>query len=120
MNLDSPSKELLPLLQAAQGSSPEHQLQVKSYFNLTEKLELDAFLYFVDMLHAVTIQSTVPAVVPSYTRLDLRLGYRPVKQVELSIAGQNLFDKHHQEFYSRDVIASTIPRSIYAKMTWRF
>ncbi|MBH0203918.1 MAG: TonB-dependent receptor [Nitrospira sp.] len=62
------------------------------------------------------------AQVPSYLTLDLRLGWRPTKQLELSLVGQNLLDSHRPEF--REPILTSAPteiqRSIYGKVTWRF
>ena len=35
---------------------------------------------------------------PSYTAVDARLGWRPVKPLELSITFQNLLDSSHVEW----------------------
>jgi iron complex outermembrane receptor protein len=60
--------------------------------------------------------------VPSYVTLDLRLAWRPVKNLELALVGQNLLENRHQEFrpeqYSRQVYE--VERSVYGKLTWKF
>jgi iron complex outermembrane recepter protein len=93
--------------------SPQHQVQVRSYYDLPWNLELDAAVYYVDSLAARTV--------PGYTKLDLRLGWRPKQNFELSIVGQNLLDSRHPEFGEGFLVSPTeIERSVYAKATWRF
>jgi len=95
-----------------EGSSPEHQLQLRSYLNLPHNLEYDTAAYYVTGLDSLDV--------PSYLRLDMRLGWRPRKNLELSLSAQNLLDGSHEEFAADDVVESKVPRSIYAKIEWRF
>jgi len=97
-----------------EGSSPQHQFQLHSYFRLSGKFELDAALYAVSGL--------VYQGAPNYARLDLRLGWHPSENVEISAGGQNLLDGRHAEFGSGEaaVRASEVRRSAYAKVTFRF
>ncbi len=96
------------------GQNPAHQVSMRSLMSLPHNIELDLWARYVDRLAA--------AQVPSYLTLDLRLGWRPTKQLELSLAGQNLLDNHRPEF--REPIVSSTPteiqRSVYGKVTWRF
>lgn len=119
MSLDPASRNPTRLL-AVTGSSPARQLQLKSRLDLSERLDLDAYLYCVDRLRVANVLTPVPVDIPGYVRLDLRLGYRPAKNMELSLAGQNLLDKRHQEFSAYDVNASAIPRGVYGKAAWYF
>jgi iron complex outermembrane receptor protein len=59
---------------------------------------------------------------PSYTRLDTRLSWRPAERVELSLVGQNLLKERHVESndIGTSVTASQVRRSAYAKVSWRF
>jgi len=91
---------------------PNHIFNVRSYLNLPHDLELDTMLYFVDNNDSRNI--------PSYTRLDLRLGWKPTKKVELSLVGQNLFDETHPELSEGIERDSETERSFYAKATFRF
>ena len=54
--------------------------------------------------------------------LDVRVGWQPIKNLELSLVGQNLLENHHPEFRPEilDVPSSEIERSVYAKVVWRF
>lgn len=96
-----------------EGTTPQHQFNLRSYVDVTENVEFDTLLYFNDNLPAEGIDA--------YTRLDLRLGWRPVESVEVSLAGQNLLDNHHPEFsaftYNNP---AQIGRSVYGKISWKF
>lgn len=95
------------------GGSPRQQWQLHSHLDLPHRVNLDAALYYVGGL---TGQS-----VPSYTRLDLRLGWRPRKDLELSLAAQNLTARRHPEFSSGSgQLGSEVPRSVVGRVVWQF
>jgi iron complex outermembrane receptor protein len=95
------------------GNSPRQQWQLHSYLNLRRNVSLDTAIYYVSGLTGQTI--------PAYTRLDLRLGWQPRQDVELSLAVQNLTDDSHPEFSAGSgELSSEVPRGIYGKITWRF
>lgn len=97
-----------------EGSSPQNQYSIRSQLSLPHHIEFDTTVYYMDNLRAPTTS------IPNYTRVDLRLGWRPLKALELSVAGQNLLDDRHPEFMASDLVASQIPRSVYGKavVTW--
>ena len=109
-----PSSTDFSLPEDVAGSSPRHQLHLRSFLNLPHDLEFDTAVYYVSHLSNFGV--------PAYTRLDCRLGWRPMESVEISIAGQNLLDKQHPEFGSTRQFANAtqVKRSIYGKLTWRF
>jgi iron complex outermembrane receptor protein len=51
--------------------------------------------------------------------LDVHLGWRPTKNLELSIVGQNLLDPQHPEF-GTPATRTEVQRSVYGKVTCRF
>lgn len=102
----------LPDTRALQSNHPRQQLQIHSYLDLPHHLELDMAAYAVDSLPVLDI--------PAYTRLDLRLGWRPRPALELSLSFYNLLDDRHPEFDNLDVVRSEIPRSLYGQIVWRF
>lgn len=64
--------------------------------------------------------TTEIGTVPSYERLDLRLGWRPTASWEFSLVGQNLLDDRHPEFLSELGLATgQVQRSVYGKVTFR-
>jgi len=101
-------------IEAKAGDAPRHQMQFHTHHELNERTGLDASLYYVGKLSNQNI--------PAYTRLDARLGWRPQRDLELSLGARNLLDRRHPEFVSALVgpTNSEMPRSIYAGATWRF
>jgi iron complex outermembrane recepter protein len=97
-----------------EGSNPHHQFQLRSSVDLPHNIELDAGLRHVDSLSAQGI--------PSYTVMDLRIGWRPAKNWEFSIVGQNLLDSQHPEFTPSFIGTqlTEVQHSVYGKVTWRF
>jgi iron complex outermembrane receptor protein len=97
----------------SEGSSPRHEFQVRSELNLPHRFEFDVATYYVGKL--------VGPQIPSYTRVDARLGWRPRDFLELSAGAQNLLTPRHFEFGSGDLVQATqVGRSVYGKAVWRF
>jgi hypothetical protein len=92
---------------------PEHIFSLRSLVNLPFNFEFDGTYYYVD---------DVPLMqVPAYSRLDLRLGWRPIDMVELSFTAQNITNAVHQEWnYEFEYTHTLIPRSYHAEVTLRF
>ena len=98
---------------------PQQQAQLRSQLDLPMHLELNGAVYFVDQCLAPAI--TGEQLIPSYVRLDIGLVWHPAPCLELGIWGQNLLDDRHVEFPSATTTVLTeIPRSVLAKITWRF
>jgi iron complex outermembrane receptor protein len=82
--------------------------------DLLPNVEFDTNVRYVDKLP--NLQT------PSYLELDLRLAWRPRKNLELALVGQNLLQDRHAEF-SRTFVnipRTEIERSFFGKITWRF
>lgn len=96
------------------GDSPRNQFQLHSYFSLPRNLEFDSGLYYVSPLSA--------QLVPGYTRVDTRLGWRPSERLEFSLGLQNLLQPRHIEFLSPSEWGqhAQVGRSVYGNVTWRF
>lgn len=92
---------------ASLGHDPADQVSLQSMMELRPGLQLDLTARYVSALP----ESQVPA----YCAFDVRLAWT-VRQWEFVIAGQNLGDSRHPEFGT----FQEIPRSVYAKLTWRF
>jgi len=97
-----------------EGKSPRHQFMLRSSMDLPHNLSLDGTLRYVDSLPALHISS--------YVSLDVRLGWRPVKNLELALVGQNLLHEQHAEFNPSFIATqrAEIERGVYGKITWRF
>ncbi|HPU56296.1 MAG TPA: TonB-dependent receptor [Verrucomicrobiota bacterium] len=96
-------------------ADPEHQVGLRSSMDLPGNIELDLGLRWIDSF--VFNDVGTPATVPDYFELDARIAWRPTRNVELSIVGQNLLHDHHLEY----VISSPNPREeiergVYARI----
>jgi iron complex outermembrane receptor protein len=96
--------------QTSFGHNPGHQLFLRSYMSLPNDVD-----FFIGLRQ---IGSLSDVGVPAYFEADVRLGWRPVPSVELSIAGLNLVHDHHPETITPPALE--IPRSVYAGLRWSF
>lgn len=95
-------------------TAPRHQLSVRSNYDFSEKLQLNLWLRYSSDIGFYNI--------PGYVTMDAKVAYKPAKNIELFVAGQNLFSQHHREYASEfiPIVPATIPRGVYAGAQWRF
>ncbi|QCB44680.1 TonB-dependent receptor [Hydrogenophaga sp. PAMC20947] len=117
LNPKSPGIQAIPAF-GQEHSSPQHLLQLHSLHNLSHNLELDANLYFNSKLGFLTPDGQVD--LGSHTRLDLRLGWRPARNLEVSLVGRNLLTQRNSEYVAEDVMASEVPRSVLLQAKWTY
>ena len=100
------------------GSAPKRQGSLHMAWNPRPDTDVDVWLRRVGKLPEVTYGIGIPA----YTELDLRLAWRPAKNVEVALIGRNLLNDRHQEFASEllDVPEMQIERSLFGQVTWKF
>jgi iron complex outermembrane receptor protein len=94
-----------------QGNDPSNQWLLRSSLDLGPRHELDLTLRHVGKLP--------DPQVPAYTTLDLRLGWKPRPNAELSLSAWNLLDPEHGEFGSAGS-RSEIERSLYLELLLRY
>ena len=94
------------------GHDPNYQLLGRSRMQLTDRLELNVGVRFVDDL------SGDPGL-DSYVEADGRLGYRLTENLELYVAGRNLLHQTHAESDDPQR-ARLIERSVFAGTRIRF
>jgi iron complex outermembrane receptor protein len=95
---------------------PQHTAFVHSMMDLGRNFELDLAGRYVD-------NTRIPwAVVSNYVELDARLAWRPVRNLELFLVGQNLLEGHHPEAVPemQATQISEVERGVYVGITWRF
>ena len=114
MNIHKNANSNDPTPDNPNGSSPRHQWYVRSSADLPRHFDLDTTLRFVDHLPSLNL--------PSYYSVDAHLGWRPVRNLELSIGGQNLLDHQHLEFLPDFVntAPTLVKRSIFGSITVTF
>lgn len=92
-------------------NDPSSWSLLRASWDISDRMELD--------LTARRVGSLPQPAVPSYTAVDVRVGWELRDDLELSVMGQNLFGPGHAEFGP----AQTRPffdRALIAKLTWRF
>ena len=115
LKMDFSSQEALEEI----GRSPEHRFLLRSALSPREDVDVDLVYRYVGK--AVAIGVLNPSFISSYMTLDMRLAWRPEKNLELSVTGQNLLESRHQEYTNPAFVQPIeIDRGVYGKVIWRF
>ena len=96
----------------AEGGNPTHQVFMMSSWDLTEDVEVDLLARYLENAPSVNVSR--------YISLDARIAWRPKRDMELSIVGQNLLDAHHPEYTSSRFVhevATEVQRGVYGMVT---
>jgi len=96
-----------------QGSTPRHSASVRSSHDLRGGFTFDLMASYTDRVLAT---DTAPG-----TQLNLRLGWSPCKDFELSVSGTNLLNRRRRE--GGDSLFETVsyvPRGFSIGAAWRF
>jgi iron complex outermembrane receptor protein len=93
-----------------EGSSPSHQIVVRSFLELRRDVELDMTYRYVSSL-------TFP-MIDSYHAADMRVSWGVTPSVELSLIGRNLLEPEHPEFESDAGPNVGIRRGVFASVTF--
>ena len=99
------------------GHSPRHHGSLRARMDLNKRNQLDLTLRYVGEL------PSAKGPVSAYTAFDARFAYAPHPGLEVALVAQNLFSPRHMEWNDATPffpVPSEIPRSIYAKVTWRY
>jgi iron complex outermembrane receptor protein len=102
--------------------SPQNQVYAQSSWDLACDWQLDLIGRYVDSLSGFAVRDADVAV-DSYIQMDVRLGWKPRPNVELSVVGQNLLDSNHLEFGSNPLVGRPLveaQRGVYGMIEWRF
>ncbi|MEQ1530396.1 MAG: TonB-dependent receptor, partial [Methylococcales bacterium] len=101
--------------------SPEHIASLRAAINPMDKISLDFWFRSSSQAVAINPYSAHELKIGGYVSLDARIAWQALKQVEISVTGQNLLQNQHLEYYDESyALPSGVPRSIYGKITWHF
>ena len=94
--------------------NPLHQFSLRSSLNLPWNIELDINYRYIDELADMGI--------PDYSTLDIRLGWRPRKSLEMSVVGHNLLYDSFMEFVPElnYTLHTKVQRGVYCKVKFNF
>ena len=111
LHSDAGSNVILPA--KPEGESPHHQFSIRSSMDLLDDVHLDTTVRYVDNLPYQNIAS--------YTEMDINLAWVPIKNLELSVVGQNLLDSQHGEFNSSAFSTPMeVQRGFYGKVSFSY
>ncbi|RJF96378.1 TonB-dependent receptor [Noviherbaspirillum saxi] len=91
-------------------SDPTHYWMLRSSYDMAQGQEFDVTLRHVGALSRPTV--------PAYTAVDMRYGWKIRRGLELSVVGQNLFDRTHAEFGAAPG-RSEYERAVFVKILWK-
>ena len=102
--------------------APTHKFQIRSYLDLPGNFELDSAFSYYGRTRAE--DGLLGTRINTRTGLDVRLGWHPTDQLELSLVGQNLLrgEVEQTTHFINSAASGTqeIERAFYGKVTWRF
>ncbi|MDO8940663.1 MAG: TonB-dependent receptor [Methylicorpusculum sp.] len=99
--------------------SPQHKVSLRSSINPWKDISWDIWLRYTDDASAFTVVGVAP--VESYITMDMRLGWRVHKDVELSLVGQNLLNDSQLEYIGENFVQpNENQRGFYGKLAWQF
>jgi iron complex outermembrane receptor protein len=87
-------------------ASPRHMATAQSSLDLPKKVQFDFIYRYMGALPAFGVRA--------YSTGDVNVSWRFRPQMELSIAGRNLFQPHHLEYAG----GIEIRRSVFASLAW--
>jgi iron complex outermembrane receptor protein len=93
-----------------EGSAPANQVHLQSSLNLPHGVQLDQTYRYAGALRTRGVDA--------YHTGDIRLGWRASPEIELSIAGRDLFSPRHVEFPQSPGPNVGMRRSIFASVAW--
>lgn len=94
---------------------PGHMFSLRSYYDISEDLSLNAALYYVDNIGN--------GGAAAYERLDAGIIWRPRHNVEVRVWGQNLLDGHTREYRADNFLSrgdSETERAVRAQININF
>ena len=101
------------------GFSTQQRISLRSAMSPMQTIDVDLLFRYVDSNKAAGFSGST--IIDAYVSLDVRLAWRPVDGIELSLLGQNLLAGQHQEYRQETFTTSTeIDRGMYGKLTWQF
>jgi iron complex outermembrane receptor protein len=100
--------------EAAEKRDPRHQFSLNAEVDLGSNVEMDATFRAIDRLSERNIRG--------YATADLRLAWKPVPGVELSLVGRNLLQSHRAEARPEFLSTQTteVERSFYGSLKLEF
>ncbi|MGD0139338.1 MAG: TonB-dependent receptor [Tepidisphaeraceae bacterium] len=111
---------ITPDASAQDQSYPRNQFQLHSYLDVTQTLQLNGGIYYVDAIGNGNVLGAVGAPPGAYIRGDLGITWHPRPNLEVSAGIQNAFEPHHLEASFNATASADVDRAYYAQVAWRY
>ncbi len=97
------------------------QLSLFSSWNPRDDMDVDLWWRYVNGNEVDLVSLTSQTKIDPYATLTVRLGWRPRKDLELSLVGTNLLESHHLEVVQEAfAFPVEVERSFYGQVKWSF
>lgn len=104
---------------ATPATSPEHRVSLRAGLSVLPTLDVDLWGRYISTQY--TTGSLGNFNPNGYFNLDLRVAWRPLSNLELSLVGQNLVaDKHLEYVQENQTFPTALDRGFYGKLSWSF
>ena len=106
--------------------SPQQRVSLRGALSPWDDIDMDFWFRYVDTNFPVIERGRVSdssgaSSIKPYVTLDLRVAWRPHKNIELSLVGQNLLAQTHLEYLNENqTLPTAIDRGMYGKISWGF
>ena len=111
-----------PYEKVIEGSAPHQQVSLRAAFDLEPKWKFDVWLRWMEDFSNHDSEHGDPRVA-DYVELDLRLGWQPHRDLELSLGARNLLHKTHREYSIEPLLLyfrNDVEPDVYARMRYAF
>lgn len=100
--------------------TPKRLFTLRSSYDVSPSLQWDVWLRHASETR--TFRYVPSRRIDAYWTLDMHLGWKVNRALELSLVGKNLLDQRHVEAINEPIpsIITAVERSFYLKADWRF
>ena len=109
LRLEPGNTDIVGIRNPQLSNDPDYEWSLRSSVTVRAGHEVDVMVRHVDNLPIIPV--------PAYTAVDARYGWLVLQGFELSVVGQNLFDRRHAEFGAAPG-RSEFERSVYLQARW--
>lgn len=103
-------------------NAPEHQAAIRTSYDFDEKWQSNLWLRYTSAFDGRNNEDrTSDITIPAQWNLDANVIWKPSKNLEIMLAGQNLLDNSQLQYVAELIAPPTeIERVFYLKVTWNF
>lgn len=120
---EDPSRALDTFKNFVEELTPRHQIGFRTSIALSEQWQFNTWLRYIDPIKCRSSIDLlqVPLPIDNYYLLDMNLSWKPRKDLEITLVGQNLLDSSQLQYIAElNTPATETKRSVYGKITWRY